>query len=115
MDGSEIAGPGPVRTCVGCRRRASQVELVRIARSLEGQLVVSRTAPGRGAWLCQGRSDCFDLAQRRRAFDRALRVTVGAKAVLALRGALFGNDQENLRDLSAPGPRPGGDTRPTKG
>jgi predicted RNA-binding protein YlxR (DUF448 family) len=80
---------------VGCRRKALQVELLRIARSLEGQLLVSRTAPGRGAWLCKGSPSCVDLAERRRAFDRAFRAPVGAAAVNAL--------------------RPGDGTRPTKG
>ncbi len=68
------------------------MELVRIARSLDGQLVASRTAPGRGAWLCQGQPGCVDLALKRRAFDRAFRAPVGADAVLLLRGTLFGNE-----------------------
>jgi predicted RNA-binding protein YlxR (DUF448 family) len=91
------------------------VELVRIARSLEGQLLVSRTAPGRGAWLCKGSPSCVDLAERRRAFDRAFRTKVDPEAVAALRAALFTTDQENLRDLIVAGRSPRDGTRPTKG
>jgi predicted RNA-binding protein YlxR (DUF448 family) len=74
------------------------VELVRIARSLGGALVVSRSAPGRGAWLCVGHPACLDRAERRDAFSRAFREPVDKDAVAALRDELFGKHQENLRD-----------------
>ncbi|HEX7188890.1 MAG TPA: YlxR family protein [Actinomycetes bacterium] len=64
----------PVRTCVGCRERADASELLRVvARS--GALVpdVGRRMPGRGAHLHRDRG-CLELATRRRAFPRALRV-----------------------------------------
>ncbi|NQX33956.1 YlxR family protein [Herbiconiux sp. VKM Ac-2851] len=69
----------PVRTCVGCRARASRSSLLRVvARNVVpvGQaLVVDETAtlPGRGAWLHPTLA-CFHLAVTRRAFGRALRV-----------------------------------------
>ena len=71
---------------------------MRIARTLEDQLVVSRTAAGRGAWLCTGQVSCFDMAARRKAFDRAYRQPVPATALAVLRDALFGNVPRNLRD-----------------
>ena len=77
----------PLRTCVGCRRRAPQVELVRIARTLDGGLVVDRAAPGRGAWLCAGQPACLEAAERRKAFDRAFRAPVAPAAVARLRAA----------------------------
>jgi predicted RNA-binding protein YlxR (DUF448 family) len=66
------------------------VELVRIARRLDGRLEASRTAPGRGAWLCAGQPACFHLAQRRQAFSRAFRSAVDAAAVAELADQLFG-------------------------
>ena len=63
----------PVRTCVGCRHRRPQAELVRCAVTPAGRAVVDRRAPGRGAWLCPPPGDCFDLAVRRKAFERAWR------------------------------------------
>jgi predicted RNA-binding protein YlxR (DUF448 family) len=39
----------------------------------DGHAAVSRTAAGRGAWLCKPSADCFQLAVRRRAFERAWR------------------------------------------
>jgi predicted RNA-binding protein YlxR (DUF448 family) len=59
---------------VGCRRRAPAADLLRVvARS--GALVVDerRVLPGRGAHLHPDPA-CLELAERRRAFPRALRV-----------------------------------------
>ena len=70
---------GPVRTCIGCRQRTTKRELLRVTAGSDalGRLVVrpdpDGTAPGRGASL-HPTSECYDLAVRRRAFARALRL-----------------------------------------
>ncbi|HWB56588.1 MAG TPA: YlxR family protein [Gaiellaceae bacterium] len=66
----------PTRTCVGCGRKAPQRELARFAAP-DGVLVAdpARTLPGRGAYTCR-RLSCFERAESRRAFARALRRTV---------------------------------------
>ena len=58
---------------MGCRAADDQSAMLRLARSPVG-VVVSRTAPGRGAWLHPG---CGAQALRRRAVPRALRVASG--------------------------------------
>ncbi|MFC5432198.1 YlxR family protein [Microbacterium suwonense] len=65
----------PVRTCVGCRGRASRAALIRVVQHND-ELVFDERAvmPGRGAWL-HPTSECLDAALRRRAFARALRVS----------------------------------------
>ena len=68
---------GPVRTCVGCRERGQRSDLVRIVQVAggEGDLAVldgAASLPGRGAWL-HADLHCLELAERRRAFPRALR------------------------------------------
>ncbi|MEO3757415.1 YlxR family protein [Mycobacterium sp. B14F4] len=71
---------GPVRTCVGCRKRELAVELLRVVAvgSGNGPSAVTvdsaRTLPGRGAWLHPD-PQCLDAAIRRRVFVRALRIT----------------------------------------
>jgi predicted RNA-binding protein YlxR (DUF448 family) len=88
---SAPAGPqGPIRSCIGCRQRAAAAELLRVVVAPdaigEAQSGVSHPpealpvvpdprhrAPGRGAWLHRD-PGCVELAQRRRAFARALRV-----------------------------------------
>lgn len=63
----------PVRTCVGCRTRAAASGLLRVV-AVDGILIPDprRRHPGRGAWLHPNR-ECLRLAERRRAFPRALR------------------------------------------
>ncbi|HEV7756044.1 MAG TPA: YlxR family protein [Mycobacteriales bacterium] len=62
-----------MRTCVGCRERAPAAELLRVV--VNGHDLVpdpARRLPGRGASLHLD-PDCLALAERRRAFGRALR------------------------------------------
>jgi uncharacterized protein len=64
----------PQRTCVGCRRRVDRAELLRVV-AVEGECVPDPRGrlPGRGASVHPDLV-CFDLAERRQAFTRALRV-----------------------------------------
>jgi predicted RNA-binding protein YlxR (DUF448 family) len=66
----------PIRTCVGCGRKAPQRDLVRYVAP-EGLLRrdETRRAPGRGAYTC-ARPACFERAAARRAFSRTLRRNV---------------------------------------
>lgn len=66
----------PVRTCVGCGRKAPQRELVRFVAP-DGVLRADAESrlPGRGAYTCR-RPSCFERAAARRAFARTLRRTV---------------------------------------
>jgi hypothetical protein len=79
-----------MRTCIGCRAVTTPAEMVRIARD-GPTLGLGPHLPGRGAWLCAGKTpgvpseDCLELAVRRQAFGRAFRVAVAAEAVAALR------------------------------
>ena len=70
---------GPTRTCVGCRLRAPASELIRFVAVGSGDNVrllpdPGRRLPGRGAHLHPDPA-CLALAERRRAFGRALRVS----------------------------------------
>ena len=65
----------PVRTCVGCRQRATSSELLRVVLK-ESQLVADPKAifHGRGAWI-HSSSDCLKLAVDRKAFGRAFKTS----------------------------------------
>jgi uncharacterized protein len=73
----------PIRTCIGCGRKAPQRELVRyVAPQGLLQRDPDREEPGRGAYTCP-RTACFERAAGRRAFARTLRRKVTIPSGLA--------------------------------
>ena len=87
--------------CIGCRERAGRSVLLRVVVAEVGGIwsVVpdpDRRQPGRGASLHPTPS-CLDLAERRRAFTRALRseVPLAATPVRAYLQGLHENEHEN--------------------
>ncbi|WP_354479382.1 YlxR family protein [Marisediminicola sp. UYEF4] len=62
-----------VRTCLGCRQRASATSLLRLVAH-DGEIVMdhSMTLPGRGAWVHPS-IDCLETALTRKAIGRSLR------------------------------------------
>ncbi|MGH2694920.1 MAG: YlxR family protein [Actinomycetota bacterium] len=63
----------PIRTCVGCRAKRPQPELIRVVRRApEGIVEVGSRGPGRGAYLCPKES-CVHDAVRSGTLRRALR------------------------------------------
>ena len=61
----------PVRTCIGCGRKAPKDELLRFVAQ-NGEVIADPTAPGRAAYTCQ-RLSCFERAVTKNAFSRTLR------------------------------------------
>nr|WP_239070452.1 YlxR family protein [Cellulomonas chitinilytica] len=99
------SGPqGPVRTCVGCRVAGPRSALLRVVVSADGTgtpvLVVDerRSMPGRGAWLHPDIT-CFELAERRRAFGRALR-TQGQPGTDAVRRYVEGHEKHEQHGVT---------------
>ncbi|WP_344267302.1 YlxR family protein [Actinomadura napierensis] len=80
----------PRRTCVGCRVCTAKSDLLRLV-VIEGEIVPDPRGrlPGRGAHLHPD-PRCLDLAERRRAFPRAFRLT-GPLGASALRDRLAAN------------------------
>lgn len=64
--------PGPYRTCVGCRSKRPQKDLIRLGRSSGGAVEIGSAAPGRGAYLCRDAA-CLEAALQRGSLLRALR------------------------------------------
>jgi len=71
----------PVRSCIGCGRKAPQGELLRFVAK-DGKLVAGAHERGRGAYTCR-RLSCFERAVARRAFNRTLRRNVRVEPQLA--------------------------------
>ncbi len=90
----------PDRTCIGCRSTRPQAQLVRCALGPRGA-TVSRTAPGRGAWLCS--HACYLTAEKRKAFDRAWKASVPTATVRALDDQVriaFGGNTVRMEEFS---------------
>ena len=70
-----------LRTCVGCRQRADRSVLLRVV-AVRGRRLSGPSSPTRGTGCpgvvrrCTPTPACLDLAERRRAFARALRRSV---------------------------------------
>ena len=67
----------PQRQCMGCRERMEKRELIRVVRTPEGnvQLDFSGKLNGRGAYIGP-KADCLKKAQKSKALDRSLEVTI---------------------------------------
>ena len=96
---------GPVRTCVGCRRREPDSRLLRIVHDPElGALLPDprRRAVGRGAWVHRD-ARCIATALDRKAFTRSLRVagTVSQDAISELFEAVR-REQDTTRRPNGP-------------
>jgi uncharacterized protein len=61
----------PVRTCIGCGRKAPKDELLRFVAA-DGAVVSDPKSQGRAAYTCR-RLSCFERAASRNAFSRTLR------------------------------------------
>jgi predicted RNA-binding protein YlxR (DUF448 family) len=71
----------PIRSCVGCGRKAPQSQLLRFVAE-NGRLVPGAGRPGRGAYTCR-RLACFERAVASRAFNRTLRRTLRVEPELS--------------------------------
>ncbi len=94
----------PVRTCVGCRARVAKSDLLRVVAGEDEGIAFlipdpRGRLPGRGASV-HPTPECLDLAERRRAFPRALR----------LPGPLDPRSLRRWVDQQAPDTRPQADT-----
>jgi len=60
-------GHVPIRTCIGCREKRKKEEMIWLAQSPGGVVVVNRKKPhqGRGFYLCPD-LQCLNMAKKRR-------------------------------------------------
>ena len=67
----------PQRQCMGCRERKAKREMIRVVRGTDGSVSLDFGGKmnGRGAYICPN-GECLKKAQRSKALDRALEVTI---------------------------------------
>ena len=67
----------PVRRCTGCGEHYPKLELIRILRTPEGEIVLDAgaKASGRGAYICRN-PECLKRARRARRLESSLECTI---------------------------------------
>lgn len=63
----------PMRQCLGCNEHKPKIELLRVLRTPEGEIVLDFTGKqsGRGAYICKSLA-CLKKARKSRRIDRNL-------------------------------------------
>ena len=67
----------PQRQCMGCRERKAKRDMIRVVRATDGSVTLDFGGKlnGRGAYVCPD-PECLKKAQRSKALDRSLEVTI---------------------------------------
>lgn len=67
----------PQRRCVGCNNMKDKKELIRVVRSVEGEVSIDKVGkkPGRGAYVCLS-SECITKAVKEKRLEKALDVAI---------------------------------------
>lgn len=70
----------PLRKCMGCGEMKAKKELVRVVKSLEGEVSLDLTGrkPGRGAYVCH-QAECLKIARKARRLEKAFSCQIPAE------------------------------------
>ncbi len=79
----------PLRICIGCQEKMPKMELVRVVRSPEGNVVLDLTGKksGRGAYICI-KEDCFKKAVKGKRLEKNLQQPVSEELIAEISEAL---------------------------
>lgn len=79
----------PIRQCVACREHREKLQLARVVRKPDGQVVYDGRGkvPGRGAYLCRNVA-CLERAVRSKALSRALETDIPEEMFDTLRAQM---------------------------
>lgn len=81
----------PMRMCTGCREMKPKKELIRVVKTVEGEIKFDATGKlnGRGAYICKCQ-ECLTKAQKSNAFARAFECKVDSEIYVQLEKELQG-------------------------
>ena len=67
----------PQRQCMGCRERKAKRDMIRVVRTVDGNVCLdfSGKLNGRGAYVCPD-PECLKKAQKSKALERSLEVAI---------------------------------------
>ena len=80
--------------CVACRQMKPKIELIRVVKTPEGEIVAlaGGKVNGRGAYICRN-TDCIGKAEKAGALSRALDTTVEKSVYEELKKGCEGLEQ----------------------
>lgn len=86
----------PLRKCVACQEMKPKRELIRVVKTPEDEVLIDVTGKksGRGAYLC-GSSECFRLASKNRALDKALKTKISPEIYTRLENEFIFTKRES--------------------
>lgn len=76
----------PMRMCIGCKQMQPKRNLIRVVRTLDGELEVDVTGKrsGRGAYICPSTS-CLDAAVKGGRFERCFHQRLTPEVISRIR------------------------------
>ena len=79
----------PVRRCTGCGEHYPKLQLMRILRTPQGEIIfdAGSKASGRGAYICRN-AECLKKARRARRLESSLECAISEEVYLGIEEAL---------------------------
>ncbi len=83
----------PMRQCLGCNEHKPKIELLRVLRTPEGEILLDFTGKksGRGAYICKNLA-CLKKARKSRRIDRNLECHVPDEVYDRMEGELAAHE-----------------------
>lgn len=81
----------PTRTCMACNEKKEKQELLRIVRTMEGNIELDLTGKknGRGAYICKS-EDCLDKVIKSKKLERIFEKENSPEIYESIRGVIIG-------------------------
>ena len=81
----------PTRTCMACNEKKEKQELLRVVRTVEGNVEADLTGKknGRGAYICKS-EDCLNKIIKSKKLERILEKEISPEIYESIRGVIIG-------------------------
>lgn len=80
----------PQRTCIGCNTTKNKNKLIRIVRTVDGEIIVDKTGKvnGRGAYICDN-IECIEKAIKTKKLERTFEKKIEDEIYEKIRGVII--------------------------
>lgn len=83
----------PLRQCTGCGQMKPKKEMIRVLKTVDGELLIDLTGKknGRGAYICKS-EECLLKAMKNKGLERSLKTKISEEIFETLREELRQNN-----------------------